>query len=169
MFWRMRTRHSTLKENGMDTYITVRDVLDKAQDVHRQMKDLYAQLAERCVRNQPEILLKYLKSKEEEYEQGLAQNIRNDRNGLLDTWMQYAPDLSQFAIPSPDAFEKEITLKEIEATAQRIRESLINFYETAAHTAKPDTVRQLFEKLAEQHQSEKAAVKTTLNSLKHNE
>lgn len=153
----------------MDTYITVRDVLDKAQNFHRQMKDLYDRLADTCDREQSEILLKYLKRKEENYERGLMQSQEDDVNGLLNAWMQFAPDWSQFAASSAEEFQKEMTPEAIAAKAQRIRKSLVEFYETAAQTAKPDSVRQLFEKLAEQHKSEQAALKTTMDSLKHHE
>ncbi len=151
----------------MDTYMKVRDILDEAQEFHRRMKMLYGRLAASCDRKRPEMLLNYLKDKEEEYEEGLAQSKRQETGGILETWMQFAPETDSNVIPSPDRFEEKMTLENIEAEAQRIREALIAFYETAAQTARPAPVRQLFEKLIEQHQSEQSADKTITDSLKH--
>jgi len=145
----------------MSTYMRVRDVLEAARRFHRQLKVFFGRLADRSDKERVRILLDYMSRHERNFEEGLNEYEAQGSGRLLDTWMQYGPDEDRLEVPSFDDLTADGAIDQVEKAALRFDDALAAFYADAAGRAQNEKVRQLFARLAEQHESDKADVRKT--------
>lgn len=151
----------------METYTKVRDVLEKAREFHQQLTEFYDRLSDRAERDRVEMLLDYMSRHEEGFEEAFDDYTDEGAEKLLETWMQYGPEEDTLDVPDPGELDADMDVDDVVATALDLDDALVRFYEEVAERAKSSDVRDLFRKLREQQESEKAKLKRAAHQIRH--
>lgn len=154
---------------AMDTYITVREVLENVREFEEQMRGLYLQQAERAERQDVKCFLQHLGKLECRHEKGLANYEDEERKMLLDNWLQYGPDEEQLQVPKLEDFPADMDMNQAESLAVKQNGELATYYSQVAERSSSREVSELFGKLVDQVESENRDVRKEASSIRHHE
>ncbi len=123
---------------------TIRQLLDRARDVHHDLSERYEHLSRTAEGERVRLLLEYMSRHEDYLEQCLAQYEEDAEGHVLDYWMRFEPemDLSECGVLTPD-----MSIAEVITVALRLDECLVRFYRQIAENATSVEVRELFVRL----------------------
>jgi hypothetical protein len=148
------------------TFDETENVFDMIAGFHRTLKERYDRLTDEAEKERVKMLLDYLSRHERRFEQGLEQYSEQGRRKVLDTWYQYIPD-GQTLDPGSLDLTPDMTVDEVVDTALKMDERLKRFFESMAENAgSPPEVREVFRKMVEQEEREKAKLVKTAEQIK---
>ena len=148
------------------TYKQVRDVLNAVNNFHKQLSDFYAKLMENSDKERVRMLLDYMSRHEENFKKATAEYNQQATEKLLDTWIQYSPDLGELSLPEPEEIDKDMTVDDVVDIAMKMDENLVEFYSKAAQMVDVQEAKLLFNKMQEQEKAEEAELRKNAQQIK---
>lgn len=140
------------------TNITVREILDQAQEIHHRLGEHFHQLADDAEKDRLRMLLHYLQRHESSMEESIREFEALARESVLNTWYLFVPETDiQKEIEAAHITETS-SPSDIIGAAIRLDNCLIKLYEKMADTAASEDVRNLFEELLRMEQKEEFRV-----------
>ncbi len=70
----------------------IRDILEHVREFHRSLHDFYEECSEETEDERVKALLDYIGRHEGNFNEALARYEETAARGVLDTWLQFAPD-----------------------------------------------------------------------------
>ncbi len=150
----------------INTYITVRDVLDMARRFHRRLTEFYDRLNRESDCERMHMLLDFVRRHEKYFARNLEKYEEQEREGLLDTWLQYGPEESPLEIPPVSEISDDMSIDDVQEAALRFDDALASFYADAARLVQSEAVRDLFRHLAKQHETDKATIRKNVETVR---
>ena len=142
---------------------TVRQLLERIQDFHRQLGAFYEATAEQAARAKAKALLEYMGQHERALQACLADYERDASAKILDTWIQFLPDLEQCQDFDEVEISKDLSVEDVVRMSLRFDDCLIRFYREMAEIAVSQDVKEAFESLARlEEQEERNLTRATL-------
>ena len=151
------------------TYITVRDVLKTAQKAHEEVQNKITRHYETDTSNRAQVLLNYLQREQGQIAGALAHFDENERDAILDTWLQYGPEPWKPSVPEIDKLGPDASLEKIFQLAIAVDDAFARFYADTAPLVKLPQARELFKKLSQQREAGKEKMAKQASALEHNE
>lgn len=134
---------------------TVKDVVEHARQLHKQIAGFYKQLSHRQHQERIKMLLDYLARHETSLEKMLA-NFEKDRSQQIwDEWFQFATDDTLPQTLKGAAVHANMDMDEIISLALQLDDYFINLYRDMAQNASSVAVKEIFENLLAAEQQEK--------------
>jgi hypothetical protein len=143
---------------------TIRDIIDFSRELHGALSGQYAELEQLASSERAQLMLDYLGRHERHLAEVLNDYEAGAARGLLETWLQHAPDLD-----ARELLEKVrgVDINDVDAVvaaALAVDEHLCRIYDAVAGSAGRDELRQVARSLQqlesnEQHQIARAALR----------
>jgi len=149
----------------MQTFQTVTDVLDNAQNFHRYAESLYSDLQQSIDDERGRMLLNYMAIHEHDMGSKLQLISDNASSTILGTWMQFTVE------QSPQSFFKNLqknlgeSIDDIASMGQDADSYLQDVFQDARDTAPTQDIKELFDQLAAMETLEKQALSKATNSV----
>jgi rubrerythrin len=142
----------------------VRDVLEYARTVHRQLSEFYKNLGEQAEKERVKMLCDYMSRHEKHLEESLADYEDGAAENVLNTWFQFAPSEEMFATLRDFKVTPALSVDQVVRLAMEVDDCLINYYRTMAESADTEEVREIFNNLVSMEEHEK--VRFARNALR---
>jgi len=149
----------------MQTFQTVTDVLDNAQNFHRYAESLYSDLQQNIDNERERMLLNYMAIHEHDMGSKLQLISDNASSKVLGTWMQFTVE------QSPQIFFENLqknlgrSIDDIASMGQDADSYLQHVFQDARDTAPTQDIKELFDQLAAMETLEKQALSKATNSV----
>jgi hypothetical protein len=142
----------------MKTFKTTRDVVDWLRRNHRHLSRIYARQRDAAAKERIRMLLDYLSRHEQTLETALADLQQEEPEAVLDTYFQYVPeDLEEVTFFEDGVLQKpDLTVDDVIRIVVRNDEALTRLYGRLAQTAPTAPVTDMFERLKENLEQERA-------------
>jgi rubrerythrin len=147
-------------------YQTVKDVVEHARQLHKQIAGFYKQLSNRQHQERIKMLLDYLARHEANLEQMLANFDKDHSQKIWDEWFQFATDDTLSQTLQGAVVHADMTVDEIVTLALQLDDYFINLYQDMALHASSAAVKGVFENLLAVEQQEKNRTVRTALELK---
>ena len=128
-------------------YETVRDILERIKAFHRRLSDYYQQSKSAAANERVALLLDYMGRHERLIDRCVAKYEKQGSHTVLDTWIQYIPDLSLREAFEEARLEPDMPVEEVFAQAMKLDSVLLAFYEQLASYSAAPKLQELFEDL----------------------
>jgi len=150
----------------MKTYEKTGDVISFIADFHGELGKRYENLTRESDRRRVHLLLEYLSRHEKRWKEGLERFSGEERKKLQKTWHQYIPEEEKLNLKDIRLSE-DMSVDELVETALECDNRLIRFYTKMSEAAgAPKEIRELFGRMIEQEQGEKARLVETAERIK---
>lgn len=141
---------------------TVRDIVEQSRQLHQALAAQYAELEQLTTSERAQLLLDYLARHEARLAEAMGNYERDAASGLLETWLQYVPELDAAAVI---ARLRGVDLNDVEAVvvaALAVDDHLLAVFREMEHHAATDALRDIARSLQqiecnEEHQLARAA------------
>lgn len=134
---------------------TVKDVVEHARQLHKQIAGFYKQLSNRQHQERVKMLLDYLARHETSLEKMLASFEKDRSQQIWDEWFQFATDDTLPQTLKGAAVHANMDVDEIISLALQLDDYFINLYRDMAQNASSAAVKEIFENLLAFEQQEK--------------
>lgn len=145
---------------------TVKDVVEHARQLHKQIAGFYKQLSNRQHQERIKMLLDYLARHETNLEKMLASFEKDRSQQIWDEWFQFATDDTLPQTLKGAAVHANMDVDEIISLALQLDDYFINLYRDMAQNASSAAVKEIFENLLAFEQQEKNRTVRAALSLK---
>jgi hypothetical protein len=119
----------------MQNFEQVKDVIEYSVTVHNRLRKIYGSLNEKERPEREKMLLDFLVEQQVRTEEVLAYFELSSKQSILDTWMQFTPNI--------DIQQKIVKF------ADSSSQALVDFYHEAANESELPIVKKIFENLGE--------------------
>ncbi len=138
-------------------YEQVAKILDRAKKFHHDLSELYQRLEDTAPQEDEivHIILGYMTDHEKKLEMKLFAFESTVTQNIKDTWFQFPPAERLEVALDELRFCESMSVKDLVALSLRFDNALISFYREAAESAQADQVRDIFENLYHEGQSER--------------
>jgi hypothetical protein len=151
----------------MKTFEQTGDVIAFIADFHRELRQRYKKMTGVSERKRVQLLLDFLSRHEKRWLKGLEQYGLQYRKKLQDTWHQYIPETDKLDIEDL-RLKEDMSVDELVKTALECDNRLIEFFTRMSESAGvPEQTRELFRRMIEQEEGEKARLVQTAEQIKH--
>lgn len=134
---------------------TVKDVVEHARQLHKQIAGFYKQLSNRQHQERIKMLLDYLARHETNLEKMLASFEKDRSQKIWDEWFQFTTDDTLPQTLKGAAVHADMDVDEIISLALQLDDYFINLYRDMAQNASSAAVKEIFENLLAFEQQEK--------------
>lgn len=148
-------------------YQTVKDVLEHARQLHKQITSFYKQLANRQHQERVKMLLDYLVRHETHLEQMLSRFEQDKDQTIWNEWFQFAPDDKLQQALTGAVVHADMSVDEVISLALQLDDYFINMYRDMAVNASSASVKAVFENLLAFEEQEK--IRTVRTALELND
>lgn len=134
-------------EGNAMRFKTVADVLDIVKDFHAALALQFSELEQLTTSERAQLMLDYLNRHQKHLAELMEQYEDDAASGLLNTWLQYAPDSHPEALV---AKVRNVDLNDVNSVivvALAADDYLISLYREVADHADSDEVKELFKNL----------------------
>ena len=140
----------------MKVYRKVEEIIFLASEFHGKLEAFYRRLTDKAEKERVGMLLQYLSRHENRLHEGLKRFSAEGQEKLRETRVQYVTGDEQLELPATD-LSAEMSVNDVLSVALEVDDRLMTFYETVAQSAEmPAEVREMFRRLTEQQEQEKA-------------
>ena len=125
------------------TYKTVKDIVDHARQLHEALSLQYGELEQLTTSERAQLMLGYLNRHERRLAQALGDYEEDAARGIMDTWLQYAPNLDLDPLVKA---VRDVDLNDIEAlveVALKVDHCLLKIYEEMEEQAPVESLREV--------------------------
>jgi hypothetical protein len=136
------------------------------QDFHEQLAEFYGRLSESSDKERVRMLLEYMSRHEKNFKHAMVEYDEEAANRLLNTWIQYAPDLGVLSVPEAEKLENHMTVDDVVDIAMELDDRLVQFYSEATRLVDSTELKDLFGKLKQQEEADKAEIKKNASYIK---
>ena len=136
------------------TYKTVKDVLDFGRQLHEALARQYTELEQLSTSERAQLMLGYLARHEQRLAEALRGYEEDAANGILRTWLQYAPRLD--AGPLVEKI-RDVDLNDVEAVvaaALAVDDHLLAIYREIEEQADIEALREVARSLQQIERNE---------------
>lgn len=137
------------------TYKTVKDIVDYARKLHEALSHQYEELEQLTTSERAQLMLSYLNRHEQRLADALQDYEEGAGHGLLETWLQYAPNLDG-AGPQMDKI-RDVDLNDVEAVvaaALAVDEHLLRIFKEIEEQADIEALREVARSLQQIERNE---------------
>lgn len=147
-------------------YEQIEDILSLAADFHSRLARFYDRLTDEVEKERVAMLLDYLSRHERRLHEGLERYGEEQQEKLGETWLQYAAEDEPLSMDNLDA-SPDMTVDDLVEMVMELDNRLLTFYRAMIGSAAiPPEVRDMFSRLAEQQEQEKAKLARTAEQIK---
>ena len=133
----------------MQNFEQVKDVIEYTKIIHARLRKLYGSLNENTRPEREKMLLDYLIEQQIHLEDMLANFEVSNQHAVLDSWMQFTPNVDIHQLIEDQQPRSEITFDAIVQLADSYSQALVSFYREAANESELPKVRIIIENLAD--------------------
>jgi hypothetical protein len=133
----------------MQNFEQVKDVIEYSETVHNRLRKIYGSLNEKERPEREKMLLDFLVEQQVRTEEVLAYFELSSKQSILDTWMQFTPNIDIQLLIDDQEPQSEITFEKIVKFADSSSQALVDFYHEAANESELPIVKKIFENLGE--------------------
>jgi hypothetical protein len=133
----------------MQNFEQVKDVIEYSEIIHNRLQKIYGSLNEKERPEREKMLLDYLIEQQVRIKETLAYFELASQQSILDTWMQFTPNIDIQQLIDDQEPQSEISFEEIVQFADSSSQALVDFYHEAANESELPNVRMIFENLGE--------------------
>jgi rubrerythrin len=134
-------------------YDQVRDVLKNVRSFHKELAQTCEELAEQTDDERLQLLMDIVQKHEERFSTVLGQYESDTAEGVLNTWLQYAPtEEIQTALQSARLADAN-GIGEVAEKVWEFEQALIALYRQLAESISAPRVQELFQTLLEQEEN----------------
>lgn len=136
------------------TYKTVKDIVDYARKLHEALSHQYGELEQLTTSERAQLMLSYLNRHEQRLADALQDYEQGAGHGLLETWLQYAPNLD--AGPQMEKI-RDVDLNDVEAVvaaALAVDEHLLRVFREIEEQADIEALREVARSLQQIERNE---------------
>jgi len=126
---------------------TVRDILDRVREFHRDLAGYYEALEGVTGKERLRMVLEYLARHEERVDECIGRYESEAGEGVLGTWYKGAPATEWKALSRDLTLTSEMTVTDVLRQVLRFQESLAALYSDLAERAPSAETRDLFSEL----------------------
>jgi rubrerythrin len=145
------------------SYKQVHEVLERVKLFYQQLSDYYEDLSDDLPEDdQVHRLLEYMGRHEKAFNRTLAKYERDAAEGVLNTWLQYAPDERTWRALQHAEIRPDMSLDEVMEQALDVDQDLRDMYRQLADESSVPRVQELFQSLLEMQESKDAQYARTL-------
>lgn len=144
----------------------VREFVDFGKQLHARVHQYYDALNEKAELERVRMLLGHLSRHEQHLAQTLARYEKDSRDGLLNAWLEYSPELDVEAVIGGCQLPAQPSSDEIFTAALAFDDTLVKLYRELAEKANDPHVRALFQDLLQLEEQEKIQVSRAAMSLR---
>lgn len=148
-------------------YQTVKDVLEHARQLHKQISSFYKQLSHRQHQERVKMLLDYLIRHETNLEQMLQRFEQDKDQTIWDEWFQFAPDDKLKQALAGAVVHADMSVDEVVSLALQLDDYFINMYRDMSVNASSAAVKTVFENSLAFEEHEK--IRTVRTALELND
>lgn len=125
----------------------VRDILDRARQFHEALSEYYARNADQASNEKTSILLQYMSRHEKNMVECLSHYEGEAAESVLDTWFKFPPEMKHDHCFECMTVTPDMTVEDMQKTALRVDQCLLEFYRKAGEKTSSPAVRDLFSQL----------------------
>ncbi len=132
----------------------LKDVIDFSRELHSQLGQQYAELEQLATSERARMMLDYLQRHERHLAETLKQYEDEAANGIIETWMQAAPELHLEDLVNK---VRDVPLNNVEAivaTALEVDDCLVKIYRDIAENSDLGDIKELAQNLMQLENSE---------------
>jgi hypothetical protein len=133
----------------MQNFEQVKDVIQYSETIHNRLRKIYGSLNEKERPEREKMLLDYLIEQQVRTEEVLAYFELASQQSILDTWMQFTPNIDIQQLIDDQEPQSEITFEKIFQFADSSSQALVDFDHEAADESELPIVKKIFENLGE--------------------
>ena len=133
----------------MQNFEQVKDVIEYTKIIHARLRKIYDSLNENARPEREKMLLDYLIEQQIHLEEMLANFEVSNQHAVLDSWMQFTPNVDIHQLIDDQQPRSEITFDAIVQLADSYSQVLVSFYREAENESELPKVRMIFENLAD--------------------
>ena len=150
----------------MQTYKTVKEVIDFLETYHRRLKDFHQKQRDTVNSERLQMLLDYIGRHRKNIQDVLENISQKDQDIILKTWIQFVP-FSETILSEEQLTDSRQDIDGVVHQALEIEDSLIRFYNKMIHqNGIPEPVKEFFQHLIKIEAQEKAQVAETAQQIK---
>jgi hypothetical protein len=132
----------------------VKDFVEYGRQLHAASGRLYETLGDHSEQERVRMLLDYLQRHQRNLENALARFEKNSRDGVLEAWLEYFPDLDVDAVLGSIKLPEQPSSNDIIAAALKFDDTMIELYREIAEKAVDHKTREVFQSLLALEQGE---------------
>jgi len=133
----------------MQNFEQVKDVIEYSTTVHDRLRKIYISLHEIERPEREKMLLDYLIEQQMNLEKMLTNFTVASEPSILDSWMQFTPNIDIHELIDQHKPRPDIAFDEIVKLADSSSQALVDFYHEAANESELPNIKKIFENLAE--------------------
>lgn len=133
---------------------TIKDVIDYSRELHSGLSQQYAELEQLTSSERVQLMLDYLQRHERHLAEVLGRYEENAARGLLDTWLQYAPEFHPNDLLAKARDASLCDLDELVATALEIDACMVKIYADVIENCDLDDVKEVARSLMQLENNE---------------
>lgn len=133
---------------------TMKDVIDYSRELHNRLSQQYSELEQLATSERARLMLDYLQRHERHLAETLDQYEVVAAKGLMDTWLQYAPD---FPIDTLLDKARNSALNDVDklvASALEIDDCMLKIYRDIVEKSDLDDIKELAKSLLQMENNE---------------
>jgi len=137
---------------------TVRDVVDFAKELHQALARQYTELEQLATSERAQLLLDYLSRHERQLAEALGNYEVDIAQGMMNTWLQYTPDLEPQALAET---VRAVDLNQVDGivkAALAVDDQLVELYREMVEHAEPESLKTVFSGLLALEESERRQI-----------
>jgi len=136
-------------------YITMLDLLRRAQAFHQNLARYYDALSHEAQREDVKFVLEYMSRHEQVLEECIRQYERDAPKGVLRRWFQYSPETGLAEMMRNADLSPDMDVGQVIRTAMEFDDALIKIYRQLRDIAVPSELQDALTNLIEMEETEK--------------
>ena len=133
----------------MKNFEQIKDVIEYSETIHNRLQKIYGTINEKERPEREKMLLDYLIEQQVRIKETLAYFELASQQSILDTWMQFTPNIDVQQLIDDQEPQSEITFEKIVQFADSSSQAMVDFYHEAANESELPIVKKIFENLGE--------------------